>query len=242
MLKGEGRNPNAVKDLIILVAVSILVYILAVLSGGFDGIGRWATRSGLSRIHIEELISILAMSGLACAIFFVRRYKEVHAELQDRKQSEQVMRKSRAMSLRKEKELKQLFRQVEFVKNEWERTLDSVSDMMILSDVEGNIQRCNWAFMNFVGRPYRDIRGKRLESLLKERGIEVRNLEVEMLKAQFQVGGEWFDLKSYPFKDIVSGNITGSVVTIHDRSAHGKVADVPEVEHGMLDDGLLKGT
>lgn len=235
MLRGDRRNPKAIKDLIILVVASIFVYLLAVLSGGFDEIEKWATRNGLSRIHAEELVTILAILGFACAIFFFRRSRELHAELLGRKQSEQIMRKSRVKSLRNEKEWKRLFRQVEFVKNEWERTLDSVSDMMILSDTEGKIQRCNQAFTNFVGRSYRDILGKSLESLLSEQGIEVRDLKVEMLKAQFQIKGKWFDLKSYPYKDIVSGNITGSVVTIHDRSAHGKEAEVPEIGCGELE-------
>jgi PAS domain-containing protein len=106
----------------------------------------------------------------------------------------------------------------EIIKKEWERVLDSVGDMVVLSDIGGKINRCNRAFTDFVGRPYNQILGKYLGSLLKEQGIEISDFDVQTLNGYFKAKGKWFGLKSHPFKDIVTGDITGAVIHIHDES------------------------
>lgn len=213
-----NRNSKAGKDLVLLAIASTLAYFFAALFGGFDALEKLEKNNGLSKVHPEELILILVILGFATTIFFLRRYKEFHEEISERKESEQIMRESRTQALLQQKDLEILFQHIENVKKEWERMLDSVGDMVVLSYIGGNINRCNRAFMEFVGRSYEEILGKNLESLLKEQGIEVSDLDVQTLNGYFKAKGKWFGLKSYPFKDIVTGDITGAVILIHDES------------------------
>lgn len=213
-----NRNSKAGKDLVLLAIASILAYFCAALFGGFDALEKLEKNNGLSKIYPEELILILVILGIATTIFFIRRYKEFNEEIIERKKSENIMRESRTQVLLQQKDLEILFQHIENVKKEWERMLDSVGDMVVLSDIGGKVNRCNRAFMNFVGRSYDQILGKNLESLLKEQGIEISDLDLRTLDGYFKAKGKWFGLKSYPFKDIVTGDNTGSVILIHDES------------------------
>jgi PAS domain-containing protein len=118
-----------------------------------------------------------------------------------------------------------LFRQVEDVKNEWERMMDCAGGMVALVNVEGNIIRCNRVFRDFIGGTYSDIRGKNFIAMLDELGIDARNLEGRTVEAYSASRIKWLELKSYTYKDIMTGDISGSVIVIHDLT---ETKNVPE--------------
>ncbi|MBI5342282.1 MAG: hypothetical protein HZB63_03015 [Deltaproteobacteria bacterium] len=198
---------------------------------------------GLSKLHLEELVTTLIMMGVTTTIFFLRRYKEFHEEITERKQSETILRESRSRALLQYKELDRLFRQVEGVKNEWEQMMDCAGGMVILVDAEGKVNRCNRVFKDFVEKTYTEIRGKDIVSLLEEQGVDAKNLAGRTLDVYSAVRGKWLELKSYTYKDIMTGDIAGSVIVVHDLTEQ---KDVPEIQRddskGISKNGLLKST
>ena len=228
MLKGGVRDSSAVKDFVVLISASIAVYALVVMFNGFDAMGEWAEGRGLSKLHIEELVTILFMLGMVTTIFFFRRYMEFHEELTERRESESILRESRNKALLQFKELDRLFRQVEEIKNEWERMMDCAGGMVVLVDADGNVSRCNRVFKDFVGETYTEIRGKNFRSLLEGLGIYAKNLEGQTIEAYSEVRKKRLELKSYTYKDIMTGNLAGTVIVVHDLTAAGGGTRLPE--------------
>lgn len=205
----------ALKDLIALVVASILVVAFSVFSGGLDLIEEWERKNNLSDLHVEKIVIVLIILGIAITIFFIRRYQELQEEILEGPESKKGLRSGQKQTILQNKNLKSLFYQVEAAKKEWERSLDSIEDMVILSDLDGTIHRCNGAFKDFIGWPYEEIRGKNLASLLSNFGIEVKDLDLKDLNARLNIMGKWFIVKSYPYKDLETGNITKSVIIMH---------------------------
>ena len=67
--------------------------------------------------------------------------------------------------------LKLLFSQVKRAKDEWTMAMDGVSDLVLLVDAAGEVQRCNKAVCDFFGKPYPGILGRRWENLFREIGL-----------------------------------------------------------------------
>lgn len=126
------------------------LYVFAAFFGGFDALEKLEREKGLSKVHVEEIIVILVILGVASTIFYIRRYKELHGEILERKESEQTVRDSRSRAILQQRELEKMFRQVETVKKEWERMLDCTGGMVILVDSDGTVKRCNQAFKTFI--------------------------------------------------------------------------------------------
>lgn len=225
MFKGRARGSSAAKDFAVLMSASVIVYALVVLFNGFDAMGEWADGRGLSRLHIEELLTILVMLGIVTSIFFVRRYLEFREELVERRESETILRESRKKALLQFKELDRLFRQVEEIKNEWEQMMDCAGGMVVLVDVEGNVNRCNRVFRDFVGGTYSDIRGKNFLSILRDLGIDAKDLGGQTIEVRSALRKKWLELKSYTYKDIMTGDLAGSVIVIHDLTERKNAPD-----------------
>lgn len=192
------------RDLIALVAVSILLFVFSVFSGGLDGIDEWQRRNGISKFHVDEFVVILVTLGIATAIFLARRTVE-KGSISGRKQA-----------ILQTKVPAHDFFQVETAKKEWERSLDSFKDMVILSDFDGTIYRCNRAFRDFIGRSYVEIQGDNLSSLLSGFGIGMEGLDLKILNVRFHISGKWFVVKSYPYEDTDCGQNTKTVIVMHE--------------------------
>jgi PAS domain S-box-containing protein len=206
----------AFKDLIALVVASILVVALFVFSGGLDVIDKWERKNNLSYIHVEEIVTVLIVLGIAMTIFFIRRYQELQEDILEGQESKKGSGSGQKQAIPQDKDLESLFYQVEAAKKEWERSLDSIEDMVILSDLDGTINRCNRAFKDFIGRPYEEIRGKNLAFLLSNFAIEVKDLDLKDLNVRLNIMGKWFIVTSYPYEDFEAGNITKAVIVMHD--------------------------
>ncbi|MCX5874905.1 MAG: ATP-binding protein [Deltaproteobacteria bacterium] len=67
--------------------------------------------------------------------------------------------------------LKLLFAQVKRAKDEWTMIMDGVSDLVLLVGAAGEVQRCNKAVCDFLGKSYAEILGRAWEALLVEAGM-----------------------------------------------------------------------
>lgn len=215
VFKKATTGSAALKDLIVLVVTSILVVVFSMFSGGFDVIEEWERKNNLSTLHVEEMVIVLIIFGIAITIFLIRRNQELQEEILEGPESKKGLRSGQEQAIPQDKDLETLFYQVEAAKKEWERSLDSIEDMVILSDLDGTIHRCNCAFKDFIGLQYEDIRGKNLVSLLSSFGIEGKDLDLKDLNARINIMGKWFIVKSFPYKDFETGNITKSVIIMN---------------------------
>lgn len=133
-----------------------------------------------------------------------------------RKRAEELVAGNQAELKAKHEELSRVFKLVEMGKNEWEKTMDCVSDMVILADTSGKIRRCNKSLTAFTGKSYDAIIGKNWLTLLAEHGLpagEALNTTQELLHAP---SGRWFMLTSYLITGISGYEGAGTVLTLHD--------------------------
>jgi len=120
-------------------------------------------------------------------------------------------------------ELKRVFRQVQEIKAEWERTMDCVSDMVLLIGPDGRLRRCNRAWRDFTGQPYSEILGVSWKELFVRLGLETRTGFGPGCELHHVASGRWFVFREAPFEAVLtsaSGSIapgtSGKVITLND--------------------------
>ncbi len=122
---------------------------------------------------------------------------------------------AKQMLSKEHKELSKIFRIVSIAKKEWEKTMDCVSDMVMLTDSQGRIKRLNRALMDFVKKPYTDIIGERWEKIMHDNKLETVSLFGEFIEITHKPTDKWFELMSYPYKD-EELDFSGFVITLHE--------------------------
>ena len=113
-------------------------------------------------------------------------------------------------------EQRKLDDQVKAAKREWEDTLDSLQDFVILTDAEHRIRRCNRLLCDITGMVYNDVIARDWRELLKAAGfnfIKFDNSRGELLHTTTE---RFYDLTVYDMKDQASEEITGYVVSLND--------------------------
>jgi PAS domain S-box-containing protein len=84
-------------------------------------------------------------------------------------------------------------------KKAWEATFDAVRDLIILTNMEGEIIRCNWAAINTLGTTFQGLIGSQIElTLYGKTGVSPNNLLPEGRGQQFPALEGWFDVSRYP--------------------------------------------
>ncbi len=154
----------------------------------------------------------------------------------ERRRVQDELLHSQQKLLKQHDELNRLFRQVEIVKQEWERTLDCIGDMVILTDEEGKIKRCNRAFKDFLEKSYTDLLDKDLSSALDAFTVEKKASFNHGVELSHPPTGKCFLLNSYPFHGTQDGLAAGSVTTIHDTTELKKITTELEDAYNQLKD------
>ena len=83
---------------------------------------------------------------------------------------------------------------VKKAKEEWTKTVDSISDLIILADSDGRIMRCNQATAEFFARPYTELVGRSLDDLIRDPNSDLATLPDEIFSDKFkraQTRGLW---------------------------------------------------
>ena len=137
---------------------------------------------------------------------------------------ETVEKRTRELHSRHE-ELKTLFRQVEAIKAEWERTMDCIGDIVILADMNGRIRRCNRALRDFSATSYQDIIGNEWRSFLAGHNLHASSPSPLGTKIYHEPSNRWFILNSYPYTDPSDEAVSGLVITIVDTSELKQTAE-----------------
>ncbi len=140
----------------------------------------------------------------------------IKEDITSRKETETALASSQKELLSKHKELENLFDQVKAAKREWEDTLDSLQDFVILTDAEHRIRRCNRLLCDITGMAYNDVIARDWRELLKVAGfnfIKFDNSRGELLHTTTE---RFYDLTVYDMKGQTNEKITGYVVSMND--------------------------
>lgn len=204
------------KCLSILILGSLFAFLIAADTGLFSGIEEWELNKGLSSYHMGELAILMVALGIAIATIIFFRYKVMREESSEGMTSGREQGPAKIWAGFQYEQLETLFRQVETAKKEWQLSLDSIRDMVVLIELDGTVHRCNRAFKEFLGLSYEEILRKDIASLLRKFGIEMTGLDLKALNARFNISGKWFGVRSYPYSDFETADLTRVVVIMLD--------------------------
>lgn len=224
MIRKQYKDSAILQNPIVLASVSILAFFFAVATGLLDGIEAWEKQNNLSKYHLRDLSMLILVLAVAATTSLIRWYWNVRGgtvESTGPDTGGQLFRKRPALQYRNPE---YIFLQVESAKREWERSLDSIRDMVVLSDLDGMIHRCNRAFSEFIGLSFQEIVQANFVSLLESRGIEIHGLDLGTLNARINTSGKWYSVRAYPYMEFESANITRVVIIMRDVS-EGKMSD-----------------
>jgi two-component system, NtrC family, sensor kinase len=143
-------------------------------------------------------------------------YTSIIRDITVRCQAEMQLRKDREAVLKEHEELRRIFSLVEIGKREWEKTMDCIADMVVLTDRQGLIRRCNKTFKEFINLEYGQVLGKNFRDTLTARGIDLADFCSGEQEVLFEPAGRWFRINAYPVQGIEGSQISGSVITLHD--------------------------
>jgi two-component system NtrC family sensor kinase len=135
-------------------------------------------------------------------------------DMTGKKVAEEIVRESQQLLVKEHEELNSTFRKVEIAKKEWEKTIDCIGDMIIITNGKGEIKRINRMVKDFAEKPYMEILGKNWEEIIKEKGLESRTFYADGVELYQESTGNWFQLNSYPFNSEDVG-YSGTVITLH---------------------------
>ncbi len=148
----------------------------------------------------------------------VVRIVHVSRDVTERKRSEQAL-------LEKHLELKEMYRNVETSRREWEMTMDCLGEMIVLVDGEEKIRRHNKAFRDFTGLPENELDGADWNQFLMEEEIRVGTVFGEGgMEFFYKPAQQWYVLNSFPYEDPKVG-VAGAVITIHNSTDLKYMAD-----------------
>ena len=155
-----------------------------------------------------------------------RTVEDQNAELRAKMQA---IDQHRLAGEREHEALKRLFGQVRDIKQEWERTMDCVADMVLLLDPDGRLKRCNRALRDFIGLGYSELISADCQELLRSTGLldggVARGAGTDKdptpkytsgMELLHPATGRWFVYREAPFASSREEEAPGIVVTLHD--------------------------
>jgi PAS domain S-box-containing protein len=131
------------------------------------------------------------------------------------KKTEEELRKNRAGLMAQHEQLRHLFHLVERAKTEWENTMDCIGDVVVLTDSEERIKRCNKALQEFTGTSYGEILGKSWREVFSRNDLVTPSPCPSGTELCHRPSGRWFLFNSYPFMDSSRNKVSGAVITLH---------------------------
>jgi len=146
----------------------------------------------------------------------ILRYLAVKEDSTQRKIYEAELVNNTEELLLKHSELNAMFSLVQIGKREWEDTMDSIPEMVLMCDPSGAITRCNRAVTTFTGLSYNQILGLDCMELFVRSGMEVISCDDTSGQMTYAGGARHFELLFNELKQIGSSEVRGSVVTIHE--------------------------
>ncbi|MBA4372380.1 MAG: hypothetical protein C0402_05910, partial [Thermodesulfovibrio sp.] len=188
-----------------------------------------------ARKNDDTLIELEATSGLiedGEGLF--AGIEGIIRDVTDRNARERDLQKKQEELQTKHDELNSLFYKVESIKKEWEKSMDSTHDMVIILNNAGMIKRCNRAFLEFAGMTYEHILWRDWNTVLEECCIELSGPNQRSAEIYHAASSRWLQITSYSFTDL--DNLESSVITIHDMTEIKNMAEALEITNKLVEE------
>lgn len=145
---------------------------------------------------------------------------------------------SGSMAQQEHEALKQLFAQVKRAKDEWTMTMDGVSDLVLLVDAAGAVQRSNKAVCDCLGKSYQEILGRSWEDLFGEAGLHQEQGQIDAHPDELvhDASGRVFQQSCY-LPEVKNGEQL-RIVTLHDISERKRILLQIEQDRKRLEGAL----
>lgn len=140
---------------------------------------------------------------------------ETVLDMTERKLLEEELERSTEEIALQHTKLDKLFAQVEAAKREWEDTLDCITDIVLMCDTQGTIQRCNRPFIQLSNMPFEQFAGKSWATILYGLGFVIDDYKNGNGTIHDKQGERYFDLRTFPLRN-KNGVLFGNVVNIRD--------------------------
>lgn len=164
----------------------------------------------------------------------VKSILQVARDISEYKEMEKSLLVARDIQTKEHDKLNAIFKQVEAAKREWEKTMDCVGDIVILTDAEGRIKRFNKALLQLTNKSFTELIGRAWDDVMGENGLETVTFfagSVELFQAHAQ---RWFTLTSYTVKEDSPDN-AGSVITLHETTEVKRIAERLELTNKEIE-------
>jgi len=184
--------------------------------------GEWRGELQMSKKGGDLYWEFATFSPIANNEEVITHFLAVKEDITARKKAEEELAKSRAELSVKHEELQCAYEQVARSQKEWANTMDCLGDTVILVDPQGKIRRCNKALKELTGQDFPEMIGESCREMLSRHGLYLPD-DLSAGETLHQVNGRWFICKSYPFTTDAAGEVSGSVVTIHDFTERKRV-------------------
>jgi len=200
ILTGESLDQN---DLYNQISPSLHI------PGALQAEGWYETLGGKRRYILFEASPIHDQQGNRIAAI------ETVLDMTERKLLDEELERSRAEIAQQHTRLDKLFAQVEVAKREWEDTLDCITDIVLMCDTQGTIQRCNTPFNQLAGLSFEEVYGKSWASILYNLGFSIDNYKNGNGTVHDKGNQRFFDLRTFPLRN-KNGVAVGNVVNLRD--------------------------
>lgn len=180
--------------------------------GGLQAEGWFENVGGQRRYLLFDAAPVLDSNNVMLGVI------ETLLDITDRKKAEAELSRSREKLQHKHNELEKLFDQVVKGKRDWEDTMDSLSEMVLVCDPFGVVTRCNRAVTTFTGLSYNEIISVDYTGLFARVGLEINDYVGTRGSGLMECEGDLrhFELISNEMKQIGTEKVRGFVVTIHE--------------------------
>jgi two-component system NtrC family sensor kinase len=176
--------------------------------GGLRNIEAWQrTKSGEMRTFLCSY-DLITLKGEECIILIKR-------DVTDQKAKERELLKGKAELIVKHEQLSILFKTVESIKMDWERTMDCIDDQVIMLDSQGRVKRYNRSSAKFIGQPVEKIIGLDWSKFAQSAGMPPLGTNEHCAEYYHKDLNRWFCCTYYPGGTEGRGEL-GAVITIHD--------------------------
>ncbi len=156
-----------------------------------------------------------------------------------RKNGDKITKHAQQELSKKNDRLNNFFRQIEIAKREWEKTMDCVGDMIILTDSDGIIKRVNKSVREFTCKTYKEILGRTWEDLIIDNELEAMTLYSGCTELRHKPTGRWFELNAYPVNDSEL-EFSGNVLTIHETTEVKSITEKLEKSNKKIEKNRKK--
>ena len=167
---------------------------------------RQRTKSGGMRVLLCSCDRI-TLKGEECIIL-------IKHDITARKDRERQLLKGKAELTVKHEQLSTLFKTVESIRRDWERTMDCIDDLVVMLDPQGRVKRCNRSTASITALPKEKIIGLDWGGFTRSVGMPVLGPDEPSAEFFHQGLQRWLHCSYYPGG--ADGSELGAVITFHD--------------------------